>query len=143
VLDELRDRIAAYLATHRVCIVSTQGTAGSSAVLARYHLVQDAAGRQALQVDCLVPRWADVTYHLEQNPGLLVIVPDLQGDGLRWLQIRGAARLILACDWAEWHSAETSDVRVEDRYLAMRVTPQRIDLVDERQGWGISETLDM
>jgi hypothetical protein len=143
VLDELRDRMAAYLATHRVCIVSTQGTASSSAVLARYHLVQDADGRQALQVDCLVPRWADVTYHLEQNPGLLVIVPDLQGDGLGWLQIRGAARPVLACDWTEWHAAETSDVRIEDRYLAMRVTPQRIDLVDERQGWGISETLDM
>jgi hypothetical protein len=38
---------------------------------------------------------------------------------------------------------ETSNGQLEHGYLAMRVTPQRIDLVDESQGWGVSETLDL
>jgi hypothetical protein len=142
-LDELRDRIAAYFSTHWVCIVSTQGVASASAVPARYRLAPGTAGKPALQVDCLLPRWADVTYHLERNPGLLLIIPDLQGDGLRWLQVQGTARPISVPDWAEQLFEGKSNGQLEHRYLAMRVTPQRIDLVDEGQGWGISETLDM
>lgn len=142
-LDALRDRIAAYLAAHQVCVVSTQGAASASAVLVRYHLAQDTAGKQALEVDCLLPRWADATYHLELNPQVLLIIADIQADSLRWLQVRGRARPIPAMDWAECLSEGTSDVRPEDRYLALRVTPQRIDLVDESQGWGINETLDL
>ncbi len=142
-LEQLRDRIAAYLTTHGLCIVSTQGTAGASAVLARYHLAPGTVGTDALQVDCLLPRWADATYHLEQDPGLLLIIPDPQRDRLRWLQVRGAAQPIPATDWAKWLPERTSNSELEHRYLAMRVTPQRIDLVDEDQGWGISETLDL
>jgi hypothetical protein len=78
-------------------------------------------------------------YHLEQDPGLLLIIPDPQRDGLRWVQMRGSAQPVLATDWAE----RLSDVRIEERYVAMRVTPQRIDLVDESQGWGVCETLDI
>lgn len=141
-LDKLRDRIAAYLSTHRVCIVSTQGTAGTSAVLARYRLVAD-VGKGVLQVDCLLPRWADATYHLEQDSQVLLIIPDLQGDDLRWLQLQGAAQPVPASGWGESLSRGTSDVQLEDRYLAMRVTPQRIDLIDECRGWGINETLDL
>lgn len=142
-LDALRDRIAAYLAAHRVCVVSTQGPANMSAVLVRYHLAQDTAGTRALEVDCLLPRWTDATYHLELNPYVLLIIPDIQANGLRWLQVRGTARPIPAADWAERLSEGTPDVRLEERYLALRVTPQRIDLVDESQGWGINETLDL
>lgn len=138
-LEQLRDRIAAFLAAHWVCIISTQGTTGTSAVLARYHFASRTVGTDALQVDCLLPRWADVTYHLEQDPGLLLIIPDPQRDGLRWVQMRGSAQPVLATDWAE----RLSDVRIEERYVAMRVTPQRIDLVDESQGWGVCETLDI
>jgi hypothetical protein len=142
-LDALRDRITAFLAARGVCVVIAQGAASASAVLARYHLAQDTAGKQALEVDCVLPRWADATYHLELNPQVLLIIPDIQPDGLRWLQVRGRVRPILAMDWAEWLSEGTSDVRPEERYLALRVTPQRIDLVDESQGWGINETLDL
>jgi hypothetical protein len=142
-LDALRDRITAYLAAHGVCVLSTQGAASASAVLARYHLAQDTAAKQALEVDCLLPRWADATYHLELNPQVLLIIPDIRADGLRWLQVRGRVRPIPAMDWAEWLSEGTLDVRPEERYLALRVTPQRIDLVDESQGWGINETLDL
>ncbi len=60
-LDALRDRIATFLAAYGVCVVSTQGAASASAVLVRYHLAQDTAGKQALEVDCLLPRWADAT----------------------------------------------------------------------------------
>ena len=81
-VDELRERIAAYLEPHRVCIISTQGTTGPSAVLARYHLAQDAVGIRALQVDCLLPRWADAIYHLDADPELLLTIPNIQGDGL-------------------------------------------------------------
>jgi len=125
-----------------VCIISTQGTAGVSAVLARYHLVAN-AGKGVLQVDCLLPRWADATYHLEQDPKALLIMPDLRGDNLRWLQIQGTVQPIPTSGWGAWLSAGISHVQLEDRYLAMRVTPQHIDLIDESRGWGINETLDI
>jgi hypothetical protein len=142
VLDELRDRIARDLSTCRVAIVIPSVAAWPSAVLVRYRLPED-DGKRALELDCLLPRWADATYHLEQESKLLLIIPDLQGDELRWLQVQGTARPMPAAGWAAWLSAGASGDWLQGRYLAMRVTPQRIDLVDEGQAWGVSETLDL
>ena len=135
-LDELRDRIVDYLSEHQVCVVSTSGLTGTWAMPVRYR-------SQGSEVDCLLPRWADVTYHLEQRPDVLLIVRDTQVDDLRWLECRGTAQVIASPDWSELLPEGTAVPRPEDRYVIVRVTPKRIDLVDESLGWGARETLDL
>jgi hypothetical protein len=142
-LDELRDQIASYLAHHRVCIISTAGAQGAWAMPVRYH-------SRGLEVDCLVPRWADVAYHLEQDPRacpehsrrVMLVIPAANGNGLRWLQYQGTARPVAAPDWAELLPGWMSTAPPDELYLVIRMTPQRIDLFDESRGWGVRETLE-
>ncbi len=121
-LDELRDRITYYLTQNQVCIVSTSGTLGAWAIPARYE-------SRGLEIDCLLPAWSDPIYHLEQDPHALVIVLDTQSGPCHWLQYRGIARL--------------DPCPAGDRYVAVHVTPERLDLIDERRGWGARETLEL
>jgi hypothetical protein len=142
VFNELRDRITAYLANHRVCVVSTSGTLGAWAMPALYRVVAN-----ALEVECLLPRWADVTFHLEQDPQVLLIIGDAcaqeKRNGLRWLQYRGTARPSVAPEWSSLLPEGRSTARPEERYVAMRIKPARIDLIDETRGWGARETLEL
>lgn len=147
-LNELRDRIAAYLSNHRVCIISTSGTLGAWAMPAVCRPVAN-----GLELECLLPRWADVTFHLEQNPRVLLIIHDPPptspnrgepgGCELRWLQYLGTAHPIATPEWSSWLPEGVSNARPEERYVAMRIKPERIDLIDETRGWGARETLDV
>jgi len=121
-IDELRERIAAYLSQNQVCVISTSGCQGAWSVTAQYQ-------NRGLELDCRVPRWSDALYHLEQDPHVLVIVLAAQPESARWLQYRGIARIDSAA--------------ADDRYVAVRITPERVDLVDEGRGWGARETLDV
>lgn len=120
-IDELRDRILNHLCRNRVCVISTSGIAGAWAVAAHY-------STEGLKLDCCVPRWSDVVYYLEQDPHVTAIVVDTESKHLRWLQYHGIAHIT--------HSTG-------DRDVAIRITPQRIDLIDESRGWGVRETLDI
>jgi len=135
-LEKLRDQIASYLSHHEVCILSTTGAQEAWAMPVRYR-------SRGLEVECLVPRWADVAYHLEQNPHVLLIIQTCYASGLRWLQIQGLARPVAAPDWDQLLPRWASGVPPGDLYLVVRVTPERIDLVDESQGWGVRETLEL
>jgi len=153
-LDKLRDQIAAYLAHHDVCVLSTTGSQGAWAMPVRYRLLPGTFGNHGLEVECLVPRWTDVAYHLEQDPHVLLVVHDYSPSmsppqvgesegGLRWLQVQGIARPVAAPDWAgllpTWTSATTPDTL----YLVVRVMPERVDLFDESCGWGARETVEL
>lgn len=104
-----------------------------------------------LEVDCLVPRWADVAYYLEQDPRVFLVILDIQANGpspvsgqaLRWLEYRGTAQVVSSPDWAGLLPEGTSTVRPDDLYLVIHVTPERIDLHDESRGWGARETLEL
>lgn len=124
-LDELRDRIISFVSQSRVCVVSASGSLGVAAVIAQYHCC-------GLEMDCLLPRWTDVIYHLEQNPVAVVIVLDAQSNGSRWLQYRGIA-----------HVNPPADQDLEDRYVSVHLTPERVDLHDGSHGWGSRETLEL
>lgn len=134
-MDELRDRIATYLSSHRVCVISTTATHGTWAIPAWYRSC-------ALQVECVFPRWSDVTYYLTQNPRVLLLILDLELPGLRWLEYRGAAELVTAPDWENLLPDSQLGIQPQARYVAARVKPERIDLIDESRGWGLRETLD-
>ena len=135
-LDKLRDRIAAYLSAHRVCILSTAGPEGARAMPVRYHSV-------GLEIDCLLPRWADVAYHLEQDPRVVLVVRDDSASPLRWLRCLGTAQPVTQPDWETLLPAGTHTSTPNELYLIVRITPQRIDLLDESRGWGARETLDL
>jgi hypothetical protein len=40
-----------------------------------------------MEIDCLVPRWADVTHHLVQDSRVLLVVQTSSVAGLPWFQI--------------------------------------------------------
>ncbi len=135
-LDALRDRMVAYLARYRVCVISTAGLEGTWAMPVYYR-------NQGLDVVCWIPRWADAVYYLERNPQVLLIVRDTQAESLRWLQVWGVARMTGMTEWGGLLPEEIHGRRPEDRYVAIQVSPTRIDLVDESRGWGVRETLDL
>ena len=96
----------------------------------------------SLEVDCLVPRWADIAYHLIQVSQVVLIIQGPSTAGLRWLQIQGTARPVEAPDWVRLLPRWVSAGQPDSLYLVVRVTPKRIDLVDEDRGWGVQETLE-
>lgn len=118
-LDELRNRVISYLSQNRVCVIATSGSLGAWAVSAQY----DNSG---LELTCRVPRWSDALFHIEQEPRVMAIIQDV--NPLRWMQYGGVAVI-----------ADTTD----DRYIKVRITPKRIDLIDESCEWGARETLDV
>lgn len=121
-IDELHERMARYLSQQQVCVISTTGTLGAWAVVAHYH-------SQGLALDCWLPRWSDAVYYLEQDPRALVIVYDAQSGQTRWLQYRGTACV--------------DDSSADARQVAVHITPERLDLIDESHGWGARETLEI
>lgn len=135
-LDKLRDRITNYLSQHQVCVLSIARGEGAWAMPVHYR-------SRGLEVDCLVPRWADVAYHLEQDPRVILVIRDTRAPTLRWLQILGDVQIIEQPDWTGLLPGKMTAPAPNDLYLVVRVTPKRIDLIDESQGWGARETLDL
>ncbi len=135
-LNELRNRISAFTSQHQFCVISARGETSASAAPAwLFH--------HGLELFCLLPRWSDVLYHLEQDPHVMVIILDTQSKALRWLQYRGCAQAIQSKDLEQVLPHGTPNMQVDDRFVAVRITAERIDLIDENRGWGARETLDM
>lgn len=120
-IDELRDRLITYLSRNRVCVITTNGSGGAWAVAAQYE-------NDGLELNCRLPRWCDAIYNLELDPRTIVIIVDEQPDQIRWMEYRGIAHIVDSLD---------------QRYIAVRITPERVDLIDERSGWGARESLDV
>jgi hypothetical protein len=139
---EQRKRIAAFLAHQRTGIISTIASQGIWAMPVWYRPHSGSSDSPGPEVDCLVPRWSDVAHHLAQASKVLLIVQASSGAGLRWLQIQGTARPVEAPDWARLLPRWLSTVQPGALYLVVRVTPSRIDLIDEELGWGVQETLE-
>lgn len=107
-----------------------------------YRLNIGPSANRSLEMDCLVPRWADVAQTLTQISRVVLIVQATSGAGLRWLQIQGKARPVEVPDWSRLLPRWVSAVQPDGLYLVVRVTPDRIDLIDEDLGWGVQETLE-
>ncbi len=131
-LEELRDQVVAYLAAHRTCVLSVASPEGGRAALVRYR-------NHGLEVDCLLPRWSDLVYYLEQDPRVALVVPDSE-EPLRWLRCWGRARILPRPDWAEWALARGVGRPLQDLYVVVRVALWRVDLLDEGRGWGVQGT---
>ena len=140
--DERRERIASFLAHQRTGVISTASLSGVLAMPVWYRLNPEPSASRSLEMDCLVPRWADVAHQLIQDSRVVLTVQASSSAGLRWLQIQGMARPVEAPDWSRLLPRWVSAVQPDGLYLVVRVTPGRIDLIDEDLGWGVQETLE-
>ena len=136
------NRFAVFLNHQRICIISTVASQGVWAIPVWYRALLSTSGNPTLEMDCLIPRWTDVAHHLIQEPKIVLIVQASSGSGLRWLQIQGTARPVEAPDWTRLLPRWVSKVQPDNLYKVVRVSPSRIDLVDDELGWGIQETLE-
>ena len=78
--DVRSERIASYLAHQRTYILSTAASQCVWAMPGWYR-------SHNMEIDCLVPRWADVTHHLVQDSRVLLVVQTSSVAGLPWFQI--------------------------------------------------------
>ena len=135
-LDELRERMIARLSAHRTCVLATATIDGASMMPVRYRNLR-------LEVDCLLPRWSDVTYYVEQDSRVSLVIHATNSGELCWLLLQGTARAVDAPVWDELLPDVPLQARPEALYLVVRVTPRRLELADESRGWGVRETLDV
>ena len=87
-MNVLRERMRNFLSTNRVGVLTISGTEGTWAMPVRYRA-------ENLELDCLVPRWADIAYNVELHPEVLIVVLSAllsSEDSLCWLQYKGNAR---------------------------------------------------
>ncbi|HSR31716.1 MAG TPA: hypothetical protein VLY63_14210 [Anaerolineae bacterium] len=140
--NERRKKITSFLAHQRTGVISAITAQGMSSMPVWYRLASGPSADRGLELDCLVPRWADVAHHLAENAKVLLIVQVLSGAGLCWAQVRGTASPVEAPDWARLLPRWVSTAQPDQLYLVVRVAPTRIDLIDEDLGWGIQETLE-
>jgi hypothetical protein len=136
--NDLWERISAYLNHQRTCVISTTAAQGVWAIPVLFR----PCGNPNMEMDCLVPRWSDVAHYLTQYPKVVVTVHSTSGARLNWLQIQANAIQLDAPDWNNLLPSWVSTLQPEELYLAVRTTPNRIDLIDENQGWGIQDTLE-
>lgn len=136
------NRFTAFLAHQRTCIISTTASHGVWAIPVWYRSVLRNSRNPTLEINCLVPRWSDVAHHLTQVPKVVLIIQTTSGAGLCWLQVQGMAREVEIPDWTRLLPRWASKVQPDSLYQVVRVTPGRIDLIDDELGWGIQETLE-
>jgi hypothetical protein len=135
-IDATRDHIEARLAAHRYCLVTAGSIEGFASLPARYRAV-------GLEVDCLLPLWSEASYYVEDDPRVELVIGCVFEDIGSWLQLRGTAQILDLPDWPALLSQRPGMVAPADLYRVIRVRPTRIDLFDERRGWGARETLDL
>lgn len=120
-IDRLRDQIARELGAHTVGVLTLATPNGPLAMPVRYQA-------RGLGVECILPRWSDLAYHLEQ-PGTVVLIVLTPPHGeQRWLRYEGVTRGATSAD---------------DLHQAVEIHPVRIDLIDQLKGWGARETLEL
>lgn len=133
---ELRQQMNQFLAAHHTCILSCACEQGSGSLPVNYI-------NHGLKLVCLLPRWADVVFYLENNPQVTVLVIERCEPPFRWLQLNGAVNWVdnLYLPYtAGW--AYRLEFRPESHRL-IAIDPVHFKLVDESLGWGPWATLDL
>ncbi len=132
---ELRHRLTTFLAAHEVGVLALGGEDATWAMPVTYR-------SQGLAVTCLVPRWAEIDIRLVANADALLVVPAVPGNAGHWLACRGTAQLCPSGTWPSLHPTLPTLIQ-PTLYDVVELTLSRLDLVDERSGWGRRENLDV
>ncbi len=133
-IDQLHDVLAVWLRGAHTGVLSVPGVPDVAPLPVHYQSRQ-------LAVTCLVPRWSDLAEALHHQPTALLIIPAAP-DPECWLQYQGWSRLVSATAWVRIWPGGLTLQQANERFLVVALTPQRLDLFDERRGWGARETLD-
>lgn len=133
--DELRDRIKTFLNQHQVGVLAASGGLGAWAVPLKPY-------KNSLELICLLPGWSDVSYYIEQDPQVQVVIFDKNAGPIRWLQVSGKACVVPNPDWSQIGPLDPPSGFAQGGYLVFHISPTRMDLFDESRGWGARETLE-
>jgi hypothetical protein len=94
-------------------------------------------------VECGVPTWSGIGELPEKAEQVTLTAVTSSGDDLYWLFIRGPGYVINDPDWEGLVPYERSLVDPGDLYRLLQIEPLRIELFDEKRGWGYRETADL
>lgn len=94
-------------------------------------------------VDCLIPTWSGVGDMPAEPAEVTLVAVAETGPYLRWLFIRGLATVVSDPDWEGLEPPHCERVAPDDLYQLLRIVPKRLEWVDEAQGWGRRETIDL
>ncbi len=117
-LDELRQRLVRYLDARQTAVLSAWGCWGRPWALP----VQNR--RRGLEIECLLPRWADIVSHLDEASEVLLIVRDEYKGTARWLKYRGQAGLVESPNWTVWNLPFEYESSPEYRYAVCSTSPR-------------------
>lgn len=94
-------------------------------------------------VDCQVPIWAGSSDLLKTRADVTLVAAQEAGPDLLWIFARGSAALHPHPDWRGFSDLRNDRARLDDLYEMVRIDPKRLELFDERRGWGFRETIDL
>lgn len=94
-------------------------------------------------VECRVPTWTGVGDLLTEPTDALLVTHTDAGAHLEWLFVRGPAEVVAEPDWDGLLVPGTERFGPSELYQLIRIRPRRIELIDERRGWGFRETIDL
>ncbi len=144
---ERRQQIVSFLVHQRSGILCCTGSKridpGVWALPVWYRAALGTSDGAIRPLDCIIPRWTDLAHELAEDSPVILIVQDFSGGGLRWLQIQGVSRPVETPDWPRLLPRWISTAQPDALYLVVKVTPGRIDLIDEELGWGVQATVEV
>lgn len=146
-LDELKNRLSEYLQQYQGAALCGMGQGTMWLLPVHYRSF-------GLELYCAVPGWSDAAYILQETTTVQLIVP-FSGQNMAterveraarvesgaWLWYLGEARQIISLDCPT--SVAVAQAVKPGSHIFVRILPRRIDLIDERRGWGARETLEI
>ena len=82
-------------------------------------------------------------FRLEGCAEVLLVVPSAGAGDRHWLACRGHARLGALADWPDLRPAAPVPLAADELFQVVEIVPTRLDLIDDREGWGRRENLDL
>lgn len=134
-LDHLCVRIKEFLTEGHLGVLSAASPKGVLSLPVRYRV-------SGLELDCLVPRWSDLAFLIEEDPDVTLLLVASTPDGLNWLHYRGRATLIDPIPWTGLETGHPKGIRPDELFHFVHLRPTRIELVSGPPGRCGRETLD-
>ena len=94
-------------------------------------------------VECSVPTWNGLSDLPEKIEAVTLVVINNSETDLSWVFVRGTGRIVENQSWETLIPSEHGLVDPEDLYHLLRIEPTRMELFDEKRGWGFRETADL
>ena len=94
-------------------------------------------------VECSVSSWSGLRDFPEKVEEVTLVVIKNSEDNLSWIFLRGTGSIIENQGWGALFPSEHALVDPKDLYHILRIEPKRMELFDEKRGWGFRETVDL